>query len=130
MSQKSPSMRTPMGKVRFLGSAKSGTQDVWRQRLTAYALLPLSIAFVLLILTLVGKDYNAVRASLGSPLPALLILLFIGACIVHMQIGMRVIIEDYIHSHGAKTALLVGNIFFAVCVGVACVYAELKLSFV
>ena len=130
MAKNSSSMRTPMGQVRHLGSAKSGTSHVWHQRLSAYALLPLSIAFVILILSLVGKDYNTVRAALGSPLPAILILLFLGACIVHMQIGMRVIIEDYIHTHCAKTALLVANTFFSVAVGVACVYAVLRLSFV
>ena len=124
------SMRTPMGRVRYLGSAKSGTALIWRQRLTSFALLPLSIAFVILILTLVGKDYNTVRATLGSPFPAILILLFLGACIVHMEIGMRVIIEDYVHQHGAKMSLLIANAFFAICVGVACAYAILRLSFV
>ena len=130
MAKNSSSMRTPMGQVRYLGSAKSGTSHVWRQRLTAYALLPLSIAFVILILGLVGKDYNTVRAALSRPFPAILILLFLGACVTHMQLGMRVIIEDYIHGHCAKTALLVANTFFSVAVGVACVYAVLRLSFV
>lgn len=130
MANDQPSMRTPMGRVRYLGSAKSGTADVWRQRLTAYALLPLTIAFVILILSLVGKDYNSVRATLGSPLPAILILLFIGAGVVHMQLGMKVIIEDYLHAHATKMIALMANTFFAVCVGVACVYAVLRLSFV
>jgi len=123
-------MRTPIAEVRHLGSAKSGTKHAWHMRITSAALVPLTIAFVWIVLTLVGKDYNTVRAALGSPLPAILILLFLGACIVHMQIGMRVIIEDYIHTHCAKTALLVANTFFSVAVGVACVYAVLRLSFV
>ena len=128
MSHNDHSMRTPMGKVRYLGSAKSGTTHVWHQRLTAYALLPLSIRFVILILSLIGKDYNSARAILAAPYVSILILLFIGSGIYHMQLGMRVIIEDYVHAHGSKTALLVANTFFSVCIGISAAYAVLKLS--
>ena len=130
MAEKPNSLRTPMGRVRYLGSAKSGTREIWHQRLTSYALLPLSIIFVILILSVVGKDYNTVRATLANPVWSVLILLFLAAGIYHMQLGMKIIIEDYVHGHGAKTIALVGNMFFSICVGVACVYAVLRLSFV
>jgi len=118
-----------MGQVRHLGSAKSGTREVWHQRLTSYALLPLTIAFLVLVLSLVGKDFNTVRATLSNPVWSVMILLFIVAGIYHMQLGMKVIIEDYVHAHGAKTVALVANTFFSICIGVACVYAVLRLSF-
>jgi succinate dehydrogenase / fumarate reductase membrane anchor subunit len=130
MANKTPSMRTPMGRVRYLGSAKSGTTEFTRQRLTAYALLPLSLAFVILILSLVGKDYDTVRTTLGRPFPAVLILLFLLAGVWHMHIGMKVIIEDYIHDHAAKKLWLIANLFFCFAIGAACAFSVLRLSFV
>lgn len=129
MTESPKSLRTPMGRVRHLGSAKSGTREVWHQRLTSFALLPLAVLFVILVLSLVGKDYNAVRATLANPVWSVLVLLFLGAGIYHMRLGMKVIIEDYVHGHGAKTFALVANTFFSICIGVACVYAALRLSF-
>jgi succinate dehydrogenase / fumarate reductase, membrane anchor subunit len=123
------SLRINAAKIRHLGSARSGTHHLWHMRLTSAALIPLTIAFVWLLLSLVGKDYNQVRAALAAPLPALTLLLFIGAGVYHMQLGMQEIIEDYVHGEGARTAALAGNLFFCAAVGVACVYAVLKLSF-
>ncbi len=98
-------------------------------RVTSIALVPLSIAFVWLVLSLVGKDYMEARAILGRPFPAILLLLFLLAGIVHMKIGMQSIIEDYIHAVHWKEGALMGNLFFSIGVGVACIYAVLKLSF-
>jgi succinate dehydrogenase / fumarate reductase membrane anchor subunit len=123
------SLRTDLAKVRFFGSARSGTTDSWRMRLTSAALVPLTIGFVWIVLTLVGKDYNGVRRELGSPLPAIVFLLFILAGVYHMQLGMRSIIEDYVHEKHAKEWALIGNACFCVCVGLACVYAVLRISF-
>ena len=123
------SLRTEASKIRHLGSARSGTQHMWHMRLTSAALVPLTIGFVWLLLSLLGKDYNQVRAVLGAPLPALTLLLFIGASIYHMQLGMQTIIEDYVHGEGARTAAIAANLFFCAAVGLACVYAVLKLSF-
>ena len=130
MANEPASMRTALGRVRYLGSARSGTTQSWHMRLTSAALVPLTIAFVWLVLTLLGKDYNGVRSELGNPLPAILLLLFIIAGIYHMQLGMQTIIEDYIHSEHAKTWSLIANKFFAACIGLACVYAVLRISFV
>ncbi len=126
----SASMRTPLGHVRHLGSGRSGTRHAWRMRVTSIALLPLSIVFVAIILSLAGKDYNTVRAGIGSPLPAIIILLFLLAGIYHMMLGMQTIIEDYVHGEHAKTWLVILNMFFSAAIGLACIYAVLRLSFV
>ena len=123
------SLRTPLGRVRHLGSARSGTRHAWQMRVTAIALLPLAIAFVWIILSLVGKDHAAVVAVLGSPLPAIIMLLFLLTGIYHMMLGMQVIIEDYVHNEHAKTWCLMLNMFFSCVVGLACVYSVLRLGF-
>ena len=123
-------MRTPIAEVRHLGSAKSGTKHAWHMRITSAALVPLTIAFVWIVLTLVGKDYNTVRMTLGAPLPAIIMLLFLLASVYHMKLGMQTIIEDYVHGDHAKTWSLLGNLFFSFAVGLACVYAILRISFV
>jgi succinate dehydrogenase / fumarate reductase membrane anchor subunit len=123
------SLRTELAKVRFFGSARSGTHDSWTMRLTSAALIPLTIAFVWLLLTLVGKDYNAVRAELGAPFPSILMLLFVLASIYHMALGMRSIILDYVHDPRLREWSLVANVCFSVCVGLACVYAILRIGF-
>ena len=121
--------RTPLGRVRALGSAKSGTGHFWHQRLTAIANVPLVIAFVLILVSLLGRSHAAVVQILGSPLVAIVMLLFIGSITYHMKLGMQVIIEDYVHDERWKFAAVIANIFFAVAVGLAAVYAILKLSF-
>jgi succinate dehydrogenase / fumarate reductase membrane anchor subunit len=123
------SLSTDLAKVRFFGSARSGTHDSWMMRLTSAALIPLTIAFVWILLTLVGKDYNGVRAELGSPFPSLLMLLFICAGVFHMALGMRSIIADYVHDARLREWSLIVNAFFCICVGLACVYAVLRIGF-
>ena len=130
MTKQPASMRTALGRVRYLGSAHSGTTHSWHMRITSLALVPLTIAFVWLMLSLVGKDYNSVRSELGSPFPAILMLLFLITGIWHMQLGMQMIIEDYLHEDPIKTWTLMVNKFFAACIGLACVYAVLRISFV
>ena len=121
--------RTPLGRVRGLGAAKSGTEHFWRQRVTAVANVPLTIAFVLIVVSLLGRNHAAAQQILGTPLVAIVMLLFIGSVTYHMRLGMQVIIEDYVHDEIPKLLLLMLNTFFAIAVGLASAYAIFKLSF-
>jgi succinate dehydrogenase / fumarate reductase, membrane anchor subunit len=123
------SLRTPLGRVRYLGSARSGMRDDWFMRLTSVALVPLTIAFVWLLLSLLAKDYNGVRAELGSAAPAIVVLLFVLAGVYHMQLGMRSIILDYVHGQ-AREWTLFANLFFCAVLSLICVYAVLRIGFV
>ena len=122
-------MRTPLGHVRGLGSAKSGTGHFWLQRVTAVANVILATAFVVIVISLVGRPYSAAMALLSHPVVALLVLLFVVSGLIHMRLGMQTIIEDYVRGEGAKIAALMLNTFFSVAVGAASVFAILKLSF-
>ena len=122
-------MRTPLNKVRGLGSAKDGTGHFWRIRLTSVALIPLSLFLLGWILSVGGASYSDVRAALAQPLIALAASLFILISLDHMRLGMQIIIEDYVHGEGAKITLLMLNIFFAVAVGAASVFSILKIAF-
>jgi len=122
------SIRTPLGRVRGLGSAKSGTGHFWRQRLTALANVPLTIGFIVILVSLLGRNHAFVVQTLGSPLVAIVMLLFIGSVTYHMKIGMQVVIEDYVHDEAWKFAAVIANTFFAIIVAAAAAYAMLKLS--
>jgi succinate dehydrogenase / fumarate reductase, membrane anchor subunit len=128
MADNASDLRTPLGRVRFLGSARLGTNDAWLVHLTSVALVPLTIGFVWLILDLLHKDYNGVRAELGRPVPAVLLLAFILSGIVHMELGMRSIIVDYI-SGQSRASALAANALFAALLALACVYAALRIGF-
>jgi succinate dehydrogenase / fumarate reductase, membrane anchor subunit len=129
MAKGSASVGTARNRVRFLGSARSGTADAWAIRVTSVMLVPLSIAFVSVVLSLLGKDHAAVRAELGHPIPAILMLFFILATLFHMKLGMQSIIDDYVHDMHLKEWSLIANLVFSISIGLACVYAMLKLSF-
>jgi succinate dehydrogenase / fumarate reductase membrane anchor subunit len=129
MTSPVPSMRTPLGRVRGYGSARSGTDHFIRQRLTAIANIPLTIAAVVIVVSLIGHNQAAVAQILGSTLVAIVMLLFIISTSYHMMIGMQVIIEDYVHGERTKYALLILNTFFTIGVGFSSIYAILKLSF-
>jgi len=129
MNARPSSMRTPLGRVRGYGSAKSGTEHFIQQRLTAIANIPLTIGAVLIVISLIGHNHAAVAQILGSTLVAIVMLLFILSTFYHMKIGMQVIIEDYVHDERTKYALLILNTFFTTATGFSSVYAILKLSF-
>ena len=122
-------MRTPLSKVRGLGSAKEGTNHFWRQRLTALANVPLLIFFVGFIVVYNGEPYAVVAGALSNPLVAVLMGLVLISGIVHMKLGMQVVIEDYIHAEGMKVSLLILNTFFSIVVGAVSLFAVLKLGF-
>jgi succinate dehydrogenase / fumarate reductase membrane anchor subunit len=122
-------IRTPLARVRGLGSAKEGTDHFWRQRMTAVANLFLVTFAVLLVLRLVGADYAEVRETLSSPFVTVALGMLILSGMIHMRLGMQTVIEDYIHSEGLKIVLLMLNTFFAIAVGATCVLAILKLAF-
>ena len=129
MSKNTASIRTSAAKVRGLGAAKSGTEHFWLTRLTAVANIPLTFAFVVIVLMLAKRDYAGALSLIGSPVVAIVLLAFIVSAFVHMRLGMQVIIEDYVHSEGAKIVLLMLNTFFVVLMGLAAVYAILKVGF-
>jgi len=122
-------MRTPLGRVLGRGAAKSGTEHFWHQRLTAVANVPLTIAAIAILITLIGRNQAAVAQILGSPTVAIIMLLFVVSITIHMRLGMAVIIEDYVHDDSTKLTLLIANTFFSIAVGLASVYGILKLSF-
>ena len=130
MSDNPRHMHDEMRRVRYLGSARSGTGHLAAMRLTSLALVPLTIGFVWVVLSLVGKSYDEAHAYMARPAPAIVMLLLLVAGIYHMQLGMRTIIEDYVHGEHAKDWSLAANLFFALLVGTVCVYAVFRLSFV
>jgi succinate dehydrogenase membrane anchor subunit len=122
-------IRTPLARVRGRGAARSGTDHFWRQRLTAVANIPLTIAAVVIVILLLGRNQAAVAQILGSPVVAIIMLLFIISITTHMRIGMQVIIEDYVQDESVKLALVMANTFFTIGVALAAAYGILKLSF-
>ncbi len=122
-------IRTPLARVLGRGAAHSGTEHFWRQRLTAVANIPLTIGAIVIIVMLLGRNQAAAAQILGTPLVAIVMLLFIVSITTHMRIGMQVIIEDYVHDEIAKLVLIMANTFFTIAVGLASAYGIFKLSF-
>jgi len=121
-------LRTPLSRIEGLGSARSGTQHFWHQRLTAVALVPLSIWFVASALAYVGAEQGAVAAYFAAPANAVPMFLFILASTYHMSLGVQIIIEDYIHNEGQKIAALMLNRFAAWAIGAASTFALIKMA--
>ena len=122
------SYRTPLAKVDGLGPAHSGVEHFWRQRITAVALIPLSIWFIYAVFGLVGTDRNTALAFLREPVNAVLMILFILATVIHMALGVQVVIEDYLPNETQKIAALMLNRAFAWAVGAVCLLAVLKIA--
>ena len=122
------SLTTPRARVKGLGSAKSGTSHFWHQRVSGAALVILTFAFVCTVMSLAGADHAKAVATLKSPFTGIMMLAFVLAGVYHMRLGMQVIIEDYVPSEGTKLVCLMLNTFFAALIGLASVYALLKIS--
>jgi succinate dehydrogenase / fumarate reductase membrane anchor subunit len=122
-------LRTPLARARGLGSAREGVHHWWAQRLTAIALIPLVVWFAISLVMLSGADYGMARAWIGSPLVMVLLILTIVIGLHHGQLGLQVVIEDYVHGDGWKLALIVAVRFVAVVFGLAATVAILRIGF-
>jgi succinate dehydrogenase / fumarate reductase membrane anchor subunit len=122
-------MRTPMRRVRGLGSARSGTTHFWHQRITSVAGVILSLIAIPIVFATIGRNHAAAVQIIGSPFGAVFLLLFVFNMTYHMWLGMQVVIEDYVHHEIRKFVLLMGNTFLSILIAVFCAFAILKLSF-
>lgn len=120
--------KTPLGRVRGLGSAREGTGHFWQQRLTAIANIVLITFFIILLVALHDASFVDVRLAFANPLVGIVMALVVVSATIHMRLGMQVIIEDYVHG-AAKLPLLILNTFFAVVVAGASLFAIVKMSF-
>ena len=122
------SMRTPLPPVKGLGASRHGVEHSCLHPLTAPSHVPLVLASVIIVAALAGSSYEGAVAIVSHPLTAILLLLAVISVTNHMRLGMQIIIEDYVHDKGYKIAAVIANNFYAVIVGVACLYAILKVS--
>ncbi|MDH3316999.1 MAG: succinate dehydrogenase, hydrophobic membrane anchor protein [Gammaproteobacteria bacterium] len=120
--------RTLLNQVRGLGSAKEGTHHWWLQRLTAVALVPLSLWFAASLISMADADYFSVVEWMRSPMVTVLLLCLIWALFHHTQLGVQVVLEDYVHAEWLKITSIVALNFAVVVLGLACVIAVLKVS--
>ena len=123
------SLRSPLGKVLGTGSAKEGVHHWWMQRLTSIALVPLTIWFVVSLLSLGSFEHVAVITWMAQSWTALLLILFVLTCAWHSQLGVRVVVEDYVHGAGVRTVTLVSVMFAHTLIGAAGVFAVLRVAF-
>jgi succinate dehydrogenase / fumarate reductase, membrane anchor subunit len=123
------SLRSPLSRVLGLGSAKDGTAHWWAQRVTAVALIPLTLWFLFSLLTLPGLDYDTVHTWLSVPFSGFLAVLLISVLTYHSYLGTTVIVEDYVSSSGMKVLTLLALRFSYVLAGGAGIFAILRVVF-
>lgn len=123
------SYRSPLGRARGLGSAREGTAHWWAQRLTAVALVPLTLWFVIGLIGTIGAEHALVADWIGLPINATLMVILLVALFHHAQLGLQVVIEDYVHHEGLKIAGIMLVKFLAVLLGLASIFAVLDISF-
>jgi succinate dehydrogenase membrane anchor subunit len=121
-------MRSPLGRAIGLGSAKEGVEHWWAQRITAIALIPLSLWFVIAIIGLVGAELETVQNWVSRPLPAILLMLLLIATFYHASLGLQVVIEDYVHTELAKLGLVVLVRLTCFAFAVAGIFAVLSMA--
>jgi succinate dehydrogenase / fumarate reductase, membrane anchor subunit len=123
------SLRSPLGAVSGLGSAKGGAHHWWMQRLTSIALVPLTVWFTVSILSLPSLDHVTVVSWMAQSWTSLLLILLVLVATYHSQLGVRIVVEDYVHSSGMRTLTLVTLTFVHTLLAVAGVFAILKVAF-
>jgi succinate dehydrogenase / fumarate reductase membrane anchor subunit len=128
MNQADRSFRSDLARVRGLGSAKEGVHHWWMQRVSAIALVPLTLWFVIAVVAHTGADYAAMRSWLGSPVTFGLMALLIGATFYHAALGLQVVVEDYVHTEGVKIAIIVGLKLACLVLALAAIVALLFIA--
>ncbi|HPQ96874.1 MAG: succinate dehydrogenase, hydrophobic membrane anchor protein [Thiothrix sp.] len=123
------SLITPLKKAIGLGSARDGVEHWWMQRLTAIALVPLTLWLAFGVAALAGESYEAARAWFATPFNLSMASLFIFCAFYHGALGMQVVIEDYIHHEGLKFGAMIGMKFFMALTGITCIFAILRAAF-
>ena len=123
------SLRSPIGRVLGLGAAKEGFSHWWLQRVTSVALVLLGLWFVFALLRMPTFEYEFVVAWIAMPLNAVLLLLLIGTLVYHSQLGVQVVVEDYVHHHGLKIATMMLLTFAHVAVAALAIFAVLRIAF-
>tara|TARA_B110000444_G_scaffold131626_1_gene123606 strand:- start:1456 stop:1836 length:381 start_codon:yes stop_codon:yes gene_type:complete len=123
------SFQSDLGRVKGLGSSKSGTSHWWAQRVSALALIPLTLWFIYSAIKFIGMDLFAFRAWLNEPGSVLLLSLFLIALFYHMQLGLQVVIEDYVHSEKNKIFLLLSNKFAAALFAISSLVAIIQIAY-
>jgi succinate dehydrogenase / fumarate reductase membrane anchor subunit len=121
-------LRSPLGRARGLGSARAGSHHWWAQRLTAVALVPLTLWFIWSVLHLTGARQDDVADFLGSPVNLALMLALIVATFHHLQLGLQVVIEDYVHHDGLKLASVLAMKGLCILLGLICAISALAIG--
>jgi succinate dehydrogenase / fumarate reductase membrane anchor subunit len=121
-------LQTPLGRVRGLGSARSGTHHWWMQRVTSLALIPLTLWFAFAVIGLAGAGYEASTAFVANPVNAVLLLLLAGVTLHHLANGLQVVIEDYVRAEGARLAAIWGVKAFCLVLGLFAAVAVLRVA--
>jgi succinate dehydrogenase / fumarate reductase membrane anchor subunit len=122
-------LRTPLNKVRHHGSAKSGTEHFWQQRITAVANIPLTLFLIWLVISVSGADHAQVVKTISHPIVALGLVAVIISFVWHMRLGMQVIVEDYVQDARRKVIIIILNNLFSAFIALMSVFAILKISF-
>ncbi len=121
-------LRSPLGRARGLGSARAGAAHWWAQRLTSVALVPLTLWFICAVIRLQGAEQHAIVGWLSAPVPLVLMLALIAATFHHLQLGLQVVLEDYVHDHALKLASVLAMKAACVLLALACIVSVLKLG--
>jgi len=124
-------MRSPLGRAIGLGSAKEGVDHWWAQRITALALVPLVVWFVISVVERAGSgaDLPVLAAWVGYPLPAVLLILLLVATFYHSALGLQVVIEDWVAVEGLRLGLIIVTKLAAILLAVLGIFAVVKISF-